>query len=279
MLTPKQFKTGCYTTTLFIENEETQKYFDIINHSLHSNRQKTSPAAAEFVYYESHHIVPKSLGGSNSKCNLVLLTAEEHFQCHIHLTKMVEGADKSKMARALFRMVHGNKDQNTVSIDAEMYAELRARISTEMSFNHKGKRLSVETKQKMSASKMGNMSAEHKQAISDAQSGKIPWNKGLKDQISQETRDKIRQSKLGRKRGPLSDDVRQKMSAAHKGNIPWNAGKGGYNRKPHSEETKRKIKESWERRRAHKESALIEADCGSLGIVDHINVTSDPAHE
>lgn len=56
--------------------------------------------------------------------------------------------------------------------------------------------------------------------------GRIPWNKGLpgtfKDKHhTPETREQIRQRMLG--------------------NTPWNKGKCGYKRKPHSEETKRKI--------------------------------------
>ena len=34
------------------------------------------------VYYERHHIIPKCLGGSNKKENLVYLTAREHYIAH-----------------------------------------------------------------------------------------------------------------------------------------------------------------------------------------------------
>jgi hypothetical protein len=34
-------------------------------------------------YYESHHIKPKCLGGKDCKNNLVLLTAKEHYICHL----------------------------------------------------------------------------------------------------------------------------------------------------------------------------------------------------
>lgn len=40
------------------------------------------------VYYEQHHIIPRCLHGSNEKCNLVLLTAREHFLAHWLLTKI-----------------------------------------------------------------------------------------------------------------------------------------------------------------------------------------------
>ena len=34
------------------------------------------------TYIEKHHIIPRSLGGNNSKNNIVSLTAREHFICH-----------------------------------------------------------------------------------------------------------------------------------------------------------------------------------------------------
>ena len=37
------------------------------------------------VYYENHHIVPKSCNGSDNENNLVLLTALEHFDAHFYL--------------------------------------------------------------------------------------------------------------------------------------------------------------------------------------------------
>lgn len=43
------------------------------------------------TYYERHHIVPRSLGGTDEKSNLVLLTAKEHFVCHHLLHKMYGG--------------------------------------------------------------------------------------------------------------------------------------------------------------------------------------------
>jgi DNA-directed RNA polymerase subunit RPC12/RpoP len=42
-------------------------------------------------YKESHHIVPKSLGGTNDPSNLVDLTAREHYIAHILLAKIHGG--------------------------------------------------------------------------------------------------------------------------------------------------------------------------------------------
>ena len=42
-------------------------------------------------YFEVHHIVPKSLGGSNHSSNLVKLTAREHFIAHCLLARIHGG--------------------------------------------------------------------------------------------------------------------------------------------------------------------------------------------
>lgn len=42
----------------------------------------------ESIYYESHHIIPKCMGGTDDKSNLVLLAAEEHYTAHLLLVKM-----------------------------------------------------------------------------------------------------------------------------------------------------------------------------------------------
>jgi hypothetical protein len=54
---------------------------------------------------ESHHIVPKSLGGTNELSNIVHLTPREHFIAHALLTKMViDKKHRRSMAYAFTRM-------------------------------------------------------------------------------------------------------------------------------------------------------------------------------
>lgn len=57
-------------------------YFAIIRNA--ATREKPD------CYLERHHALPKcfGLGGERDKDNLVLLTAKEHFVCHLLLTKM-----------------------------------------------------------------------------------------------------------------------------------------------------------------------------------------------
>lgn len=65
----------------------------------------------EFIkgVHEKHHILPKSLGGSNERSNIVCLTYREHFIAHWLLTKFVKTTDKKKMLHALWRMTGKSK--------------------------------------------------------------------------------------------------------------------------------------------------------------------------
>jgi hypothetical protein len=56
-------------------------------------------------YKEKHHIIPKCLGGSNDKENLVELTAREHFLCHRLLVEIYP--EENKLKYALYLMNNG----------------------------------------------------------------------------------------------------------------------------------------------------------------------------
>jgi hypothetical protein len=57
------------------------------------------------LYYETHHIIPKSLGGSDDGDNLVNLTYREHFLVHWILTKIhTSGKPRASMWAALNAM-------------------------------------------------------------------------------------------------------------------------------------------------------------------------------
>ena len=80
---------------IFIDNKYTKWYNAIVDRA---KKRVTSG------YTEKHHIIPKSLRGSNESFNLVKLTAREHFVCHLLLVRMVNGTYKRKMSYALWLM-------------------------------------------------------------------------------------------------------------------------------------------------------------------------------
>jgi hypothetical protein len=73
---------------------------------------------------ERHHIIPRSIGGSNSKDNLIVLTAREHFIAHRILAKMYKGDDATKMALAVHRMATG-AHKLKYRINSRTYQHLR----------------------------------------------------------------------------------------------------------------------------------------------------------
>jgi len=91
-------------------------------------------------YYEIHHIVPKSLGGSNRSHNKVLLTAKEHFIAHHllfkHTVKFPYKDWSYKMALAFRRLSKGSwshKKRDFIStVTAKTYSIVKEHISTKM---------------------------------------------------------------------------------------------------------------------------------------------------
>lgn len=137
---------------MYLPNKYTKWYYQIIDRAV-SRKEITG-------YTEKHHIIPRSLGGSNRKDNLVKLTAKEHFICHLLLIRMVEGKSKIKMIQAVWRMtVKGSNFQDRYKPSSKTYELLRLQFGS----LRKGIKTSDIVKQK----------------ISKANKGKIAWNKGI----------------------------------------------------------------------------------------------------
>lgn len=92
-------------------------YSSIIERARSSGRSKTDGAC-----YERHHIIPKSMGGNNTKENLVLLTMKEHYVAHHLLWRMHRN---SSMALALLRMKHGQQGQYQHKVTAREYEAVK----------------------------------------------------------------------------------------------------------------------------------------------------------
>ena len=140
---------------VFLDNEFTKKYFDIIEKRKNKDR---------IGYMEKHHIIPKSLGGSNNKDNLVWLSAKDHYICHQLLVKMTDGVDNMKMWSGLWRMMnkqsHNQKrDFNIVAEDYEFARKKHSENQKQRMLGEKnffyGKTHTEETKKLMSAGKKG----------------------------------------------------------------------------------------------------------------------------
>lgn len=180
---------------MFIQNKYTKTYFKIVNSRQSMHRSKKDS------YFESHHIVPRCLGGDNKKTNLVLLTAKEHYICHLLLIKMTEGKARSKMClglKCLSQMKNHKQHRKTTS---RMFERFRIEANKAISENHarlsgpanpqygkpspnRGVKMSDEQKNKISnALKNHERSETHKQSLIEnhrCRKGHSVWNKGKK---------------------------------------------------------------------------------------------------
>lgn len=156
---------------MFLENKYTKWYYNIIEKAKQKQRCKRST-----IYYESHHIIPKCMGGTNQ----VLLTGKEHFICHLLLCKMVKGSNKHKMINALVKMTF-NKSSNQQRYTSTSYALVRKLIAEKNSEMFKGVPKSELTRQKMKQSNGRYIrTKEWRQACSQRQKGKVGTFTGKK---------------------------------------------------------------------------------------------------
>lgn len=176
---------------MFLENKYTKYYLNIIENAKSHNRSKSND------YYELHHIIPKSLGGSNKKDNLILLTAKEHFICHLLLPKMFEkhsvGYNKMLHAIILFK---GSNEHQIRYFNSKLYENVKKDYSIIRSKARKNVSLSEEQKQKISNSLKGHS-------------------------VSQETRQLISEKAKTRVRKPFSDEFKKRQSEIMKSKHRW----------------------------------------------------------
>lgn len=129
------------------------------------------------VYVERHHIIPKCLGGDNSKENLIYLTYREHCLAHLFLTKIYP--NNYKLLCAAKRMYSAGKfhrryNSKNISENLRKQHALAASIffkgkpkkpftdehKTKLSESHKGHKDTIETKKKKSESLKGKVVKE-----------------------------------------------------------------------------------------------------------------------
>ena len=158
-------------------------------------------------YTESHHIIPRCMGGSDEKENLVNLTAREHFIAHKLLCEIY--SDNEKLFYAHWAMTNQRNRGRNYKVSSREYQRLREEFKKKMSAPK-----SEETKRKISKALTGKIhSQDHKRKMSQSLKGREPWNKGVAH----------------------TKEARDKMSNSSKGRKAWNKGVA------HTEETKRKI--------------------------------------
>lgn len=195
-------------------------------------------------YQEKHHIIPKSLGGSDSKDNLVALTLREHFIVHILLCKFTINKSRIKMLNALHAMMFFTTKKRKVKTSSRIVESLRTEylknnpvfdpeVRRKIGLGNKGKIVSAEGRRNMSLAHMGLRNSlgfkhpkEFGERISKMNKGK-KYSLGLKHmhkdgkayfikkELVQEYLDKG--YKLGMERSYITDAYRKLQSDKAKG--------------------------------------------------------------
>lgn len=175
-------------------------------------------------YREEHHKIPKAMGGSNRRDNLVLLSARKHFLAHWLLTKCTSGKEWRSMQWAFACMSRNPSGERNLS--AWRYARARSAYShaaSGRSSKLKGRKMSVESRIKMSAARKGKkLTDEHRSNIGRGLKGKtIGLRKGKPRPMSPEQRAAYSERMKGnrfRVGVSVSEETRAKLCEAAKGN-------------------------------------------------------------
>lgn len=143
----------------------------------------------EDVYKENHHIVPKCMGGSDDKSNIVALSAREHFLAHKLLYKIHKTSKLSHAWFSMFRVSDG-QPRNTNSRDYEICKKIRS------------KHLSEDMRGKGNPFYDKKHSEKTKKRISEANSGRTLTQEQIDNwvkKVASKTKSKEHRRKIGRK--------------------------------------------------------------------------------
>lgn len=162
-------------------------------------------------YTETHHIIPKCIGGTDDTWNLVKLTAREHFICHLLLCEIYP--KNSKLRFALWNMCNVKRDyQQRYKVNSRLYNQIREEYSKSVSGENNpnfGRKLTQEKKNKISSSRIGKYFGEN--------------NPFFGKQHSEETKEKLRKKSSEHKH---TDKTKEKMSIARKNKLWFYNDKG-----------------------------------------------------
>lgn len=172
-------------------------------------------------YTESHHIVPRSLGGTNGVGNTIVLTAREHYIAHMMLWKCFSGP----MTHAFFLMSICNRKKYDGRLTSKQYESLKV---------DRKNNITDTFREKMSEIMTGSeRTLEHRQKISETlkrryKNGEISRQTGRV--VSKETREKIGSLCRGKRKKPFTEEHKRNIAISKLGTT-------------HNEDTKKRLSE------------------------------------
>jgi hypothetical protein len=149
-------------------------------------------------YVEKHHVIPKCLGGPDSKDNIVKLYPEEHYLAHLLLCKIYQ--QNSKLVYAAMNMTSGAMVNNGKR-NNKAYGWLRRQYAESMSGDNNPARRNPDLQKEAAKKRVGQKRTEEtKEKMSLAQKGRT---------FSEETKAKM--SAAAKARPEISDSTRAKL--------------------------------------------------------------------
>ena len=109
-----------------IKPNENESYQNYINRLLLRENKKDKN-----FYQEKHHIIPKCMGGTNDKENLIWLYPQEHYYAHKLLA--LENPKEKGLQYAWWNMCHCLFGERKYEVSAEEYAQSREIFSKNIS--------------------------------------------------------------------------------------------------------------------------------------------------
>jgi len=169
-------------------------------HNLISKAKSLPRKKGDGSYYELHHIVPRCMGGTDDKHNLVLLTGREHFVAH----KLLHFANphNNLLFHAYYAMCNQSEGRE-YSPSSRDYEYTRSLFSKQRSLAWSG-----ENNPSYGRDQSGNKNPMY---------GKDAWNKGLESDRKGKTYSEIY--------GDNAEVIAQKISSALQGIENKNRGK------------------------------------------------------
>lgn len=128
------------------------------------------------IYKEKHHIIPKCMGGTDDKENLIELFPEEHFVAHLLLMKIHPRSAGLKLA---VKMMCQMKKKGREKINNKNYGWLKKEFSKAISLVHKNKIISKEQREKISKKTKGVSYEDKYGSLERANEEKIKRGKAI----------------------------------------------------------------------------------------------------
>ena len=121
-------------------------------------------------YTEVHHILPRSLGGTDDKNNLVLLTAREHLLVHILICKAFP--DNYKLRYSIVAMTMNNKNDKKL-LDSKYKININTKLVAKMRENALKSPKSEEHRRKIGLSQLGERNHQYGKVYTEEERDRI----------------------------------------------------------------------------------------------------------